>query len=68
MTSSLYKIRSDPFVWFLLHVSLTTLILETYYGDFISRVRVRVRVMVRYKSYLHNISELIREGEDPFVE
>ena len=44
--------------WFLLHVSPTSLILETYDGDFISRVRVRFR----YKNYLHNISELIREG------
>ena len=32
--------------WFLLNVSLTSLILETYYGDFISRVRVRVRFKV----------------------
>ena len=43
-------------IGFLLHVSPTSLILETYYEDFISRVRVRVRYKV------HNISELIHEG------
>ena len=32
--------------WILLHVSPTSLILETYYGDFISRVRVRFRYKV----------------------
>ena len=31
-------------IWFLLHVSPTSLILETY-GDFISRVRVRYKVI-----------------------
>ena len=33
-------------IWFLLHVSPTSLILETYYGDFISRVRLRFRYKV----------------------